>query len=262
MDPDFSQIGFLLTVITGVVLLLLLLLINLMLNSRNNMLRHNTDLLQVQSQTREAISTARIEVSEATLGDVSRDLHDEVGQLLTFSILQLENLSSSPTDKQPFMLVEVKKSVRDAMDALRRISRGLNPDFINQQGLVKALEQLMERAHTRTGVKTAMQVASDFHLNNPSIQIIIFRIIRECLTNSLRHGKATRINLGLTSSYNWVEISFFDNGVGTNELPDAIPSLGWKNIQYYTSLMKGKVTFSSGIDKGTEIILSIPNHNF
>jgi signal transduction histidine kinase len=261
MDNDISQVSFLLTVITGVLLLLLLLVINLMLNSRNSRLRHHAEMLQLQSQTREAISAVRVEVAEATLDDVSRDLHDEVGQLLTFSILQLENLTSRPEEEQQHMLGEIKKSVRDSMDSIRRISRGLNPDFINQQGLIKALEQLLERAHTRTGIKTSMQVPPDFAIHNPSIQIIIFRILRECLTNSLRHGKASRINLGLTSSQKWIEISFFDNGVGTNELPDAIPSLGWKNIQHYISLVKGKVTFISGTEKATEVILYIPNQD-
>ncbi len=90
MDKDFAQIGFLITIITVVILLLVLLLVNLLLTSRNRRLRYEAQMQAIQSKQREELADIRTEVAEATLGDVSRDLHDEVGQLLTFCVLQLE----------------------------------------------------------------------------------------------------------------------------------------------------------------------------
>jgi hypothetical protein len=260
MDENFAQVGFVLTVITVVVLLLVLLLVNLMLTARNRKLRFMSELQEVQSRQREQIAGIRTEVAEATLADVSRDLHDEVGQLLTFSVLQLENIPARPAAEQPQMLTEIKKSVRDALDAIRSISRGLNPDYVNQQGLVQSLEQLLDRARIRAGVKTLLLVAPDFRLGNDAHPIIIFRIMRECLTNALRHGKATRITIQLTSNPNKAEISFVDNGVGAIAEPGTKASMGFKNMQHYASLMHGSLTLSGSPEKGTEILLTIPNH--
>jgi signal transduction histidine kinase len=260
MDQDFAQIGFLVAVISVVIILLVLLLVNLLLTVRNRRMRHQAEIQQVLSTQREQIAGIRMEVAEATLGDVSRDLHDEVGQLLTFSVLQLENLPMSPQEKQPQVVEEIKKSVRDALDAIRSISKGLSPDFIHQQGLIRSIEQLLERAQSRTGVKTSLFIAEGFHLSNSHHSIIIFRIIRECLTNSLRHGKASRITVGMTSSPNRIEISIMDNGIGINAEPGTKASLGFRNMQHYASLMSGSLTMTSSPEKGTEILLTIPNN--
>ncbi len=259
MDKDFAQIGFLITIITVIILLLVLLLVNLLLTSRNRRLRYEAQMQAIQSKQREELADIRTEVAEATLGDVSRDLHDEVGQLLTFCVLQLENLSVSPEEKKHLMLTEIKTSVRDSLDAIRSISRGLSPDYVNNQGLVKSLEQLLERAQIRTGIKTALMVAPNFILNNETHPIIVFRIIRECVTNALRHGKASRITIGLTSNPHRAEISFVDNGIGMQSLSGTTLSLGFKNMQHYASLINGTLTLESTTDKGTEILLTIPN---
>ncbi len=260
MDQDYTQIGFLLVVITVVILMLVLLVVNLMLTGRNRRLRHESEIHKVESKLREDIAHIRVEVAEATLNDLSRDLHDEVGQLLTFSILQLENLSSRPTEEKEKMIEEIKQSARDTLEAIRSISKGLSPDYINQQGLVKSLEQLLLRARNRTGVKTSLHVSPDFNLVNPAHPVIIFRIIRECLTNAMRHGKATRISIGLSSSNNRAEVSFLDNGVGMHVNPNSSNSLGWRNMQHYAGLMNGKLVSHNDTEKGTEIFLTIPNH--
>jgi two-component system, NarL family, sensor kinase len=260
MDQDYAQIGFFVIVITGVILLLVLLVVNLLLTGRNRRLRYEAEMERINSKQREEIANIRAEIAEATLADVSRDLHDEVGQLLTFSILQLENLPARPAEDKPAMIEEVKQSVRDTLDAIRSISKGLSPDYVNQQGLVKSLELLVNRAAGRTGVKTSMMVSPDFHLANTHHPLIVYRIIRECLTNAMRHGKATRISIVLSSSNNRAEISFFDNGIGMNERPEARNSLGWRNMQHYANLMNGQIRINTENDKGTEIFLNIPNH--
>ncbi len=258
MDENFAQIGFLLTVITVVILLLVLLLVNLMLTSRNRRLKHRAEMMEVESKLREELAGIRIEVAEATLDDVSRDLHDEVGQLLTFSVLQLENLAASPMDAQQPMLDEIKKSVRDALDSIRSISRGLNPDIVNQQGLHVSLELLIDRAITRTGKHIRMNTQPGFNIRNSSHAIIVFRIIRECLTNAVRHGKASTINISLKNSNETAEISIHDNGVGIKS-DSNVDGFGFKTMQHYARLMKGELKTESGNGEGTKILLTFPN---
>lgn len=259
MDTNFAEVTFFIAVISVVILLLLLLVVNLMLTGRNRRLRHQAEILKMQSHLREEVAAIRMEVAEATLNDVSRDLHDEVGQLLTFCILQLENLSGLPLQEQQTMMVEVKKSVRDALDSVRSISRGLNPDFVNQQGLIVSLEQLLERASIRTGIKTELNVQPGFAIKNESNPIIIFRIIRECITNALRHGQATQLAVSLHMTENTGKVEVFDNGNGLRKEVGNLPGLGFKTMQQYAGLMNGELQFESKNGDGTKIILIFPN---
>ncbi len=261
MDENIAQVGFLLSVITIVILLLVLLLVNLMLTSRNRKLKHHAEMLGVQSKLREEVAAIRMEVAEATLSDVSRDLHDEVGQLLTFSILQLGNMEDSPEPTRKQMLEEVKQSIHDSLDSIRSIARGLNPDLINQQGLAASLEQLLERAALRTGKKFHLHTTPGFIIHNTSNPIIVFRIIRECVTNALRHGHADEIRIELNSNNNIASITISDNGKGmfSNDKTDG---QGFKTMKHYAKLMNGDLNFESTPGKGTKIILTFPNTSF
>ena len=260
MDQEFAQVGFALSVITVVILLLILLVVNLMLTGRNRKLKHQSEMLQVQSKLKEELASIRMEVAEATLSDVSRDLHDEVGQLLTFCVLQLQNLSVAKNENKTMMLDEVKQSVRDALDSIRSISRGLNPDFVNQQGLALSLEQLIDRATLRTGKKFTLTTDDGFVITNPSNSVIVFRIVRECLTNAVRHAQAHQVAISLKNVNGNAIITIHDDGIGMNSTGNSI-GLGFKTMQHYAGLMHGQLTTESSHGDGTKIILTFPNQS-
>jgi len=259
MDTNYAEVAFFIAVISVVILILVLLVVNLMLTGRNRRLKHQSEIHQIQAKLREDIASIRMEVAEATLSDVSRDLHDEVGQLLTFCILQLENLSGQSISEQQVMVDEIKKSVRDALDSIRSISRGLSPDFVNQQGLVVSLEQLLERASIRTGIATKLNVQRGFVIINVANPIIIFRIIRECITNAIRHGQAKEIAISLSVDNGYGKIVINDNGTGIRKEVRNEPGLGFKTMQQYAGLMNGELQFESKNGDGTKIILTFPN---
>lgn len=253
MNQDLLQTGFL-------VVALVLATIAMWHYRRSRQLTRQLESERFHAKNREEMITVRAEVAETTITDLSRDLHDEVGQLLTFAILQMENMSSGQAPDREAMMGEVKKSVRDALDSIRSISRGLNADFIKKQGLVASLRQLAERASARTGIKVHLVVNPDFCLPDPSFAVIIFRIMRECLTNALKHGQATRLTMSLVSSEKGVEVSFSDNGKGMNgKIENA--SLGWRNMQHYASLIHGTLSVNENIHHGSEILLAIPKNN-
>lgn len=257
MNQDLLQSGLL---VAAGILVTVLTAGMVYLYQKNQQLRRQAMAERFKAKNREDMIAVRAEVAETTIIDLSRDLHDEVGQLLTFAILQMENMTSGQEVDRESMLVEVKKSVRDALDSIRSISRGLNADFIKKQGLVASLRQLAERASARTGTKVNLMVNPDFCLPDPSFAVIIFRIMRECLTNALKHGQATRITISLVSSDKGVEVSFSDNGKGMNGKIENV-SLGWRNMQHYASLIHGTLSVNDNIQHGSEILLSIPKNN-
>jgi len=259
MDTNFNQIALLLTVITITVLLLVLLVVNLLLGSRNRKLKHQAELQMMEVRQKADAALIRSEVTEATLSDVARDLHDEVGQLLTFSILQLENLSILPTEEKLAALPEIKKSVRESLDSIRSIARGLSIDFITEFGLIDSFKQLLERASKRTSVKTSLYISPGFTINRNVNAVILFRIIRECITNALRHGLASEIQIRIEPVDSNCSISVIDNGSGLVNDRGLHLGLGMKSMHYYASLIQGKLQLENHSTGGTKVCLIFPN---
>ncbi len=229
-----------------------------MLSSRNKKLRHKAELLQAYAHQREVTEAARMEVAVATLSDISRDLHDEVGQLLTFSILQLEYLTTKPEEERQKLIDEVKQSVRDSLDAIRTISRGLNSDFIHEQGLMNSLEQLFQRAQQKTVVVINVISNTKFNFLPSTTSVIVYRILRECLTNSIRHGQATQIDINFSSTENENMVLFSDNGNCKDVNAFNTTGLGAKSMNYYASLINGNVSFINNPSNGVTVQLTFP----
>lgn len=256
MDAKEIEIATLVIAATFIILLLLLLVINLMLTARNRRLKHQSELLLLESRYRENLSAIKMEVAEATLADVSRDLHDEVGQLLTFSILQIGNISVRPENEKSGMIEEVQSTIREALETVRSISRGISPDFISKQGLVAAAKQLCERASSRTGIVIHLKASDNFHIQNSSATLISFRIIRECLTNTLRHARAKNISLSFDQTENDISITFSDDGIGLPQPTDEHLSLGLSSMKKYASLINGSIDFTNNESGGFKMKLT------
>lgn len=245
MDAKEIEIATLVIAATFIILLLLLLVINLMLTARNRRLKHQSEMLLLESRYRENLSVIKMEVAEATLADVSRDLHDEVGQLLTFTILQMGNMTGRPENEKAGMIAEVQSTMREALETVRSISRGISPDFISRQGLVVAVKQLCERASSRTGIVTHFDVAENFRIENGTAALISFRILRECLTNTLRHAMAKNVYLTFAQSDIDTNITFSDDGIGLPEQTDDHISLGLSSMKKYAALINGSIDFTN-----------------
>lgn len=256
MDAKEIEIATLVIAATFIILLLLLLVINLMLTARNRRLKHQSELLLLESKYRENVSAIKMEVAEATLADVSRDLHDEVGQLLTFSILQIGNIAVRPENEKSGMIDEVQSTLREALETVRSISRGISPDFISKQGLVVATKQLCERASSRTGIITHLKTDDNFHIENSSAALISFRIIRECLTNTLRHAKAKNVSLKFEQNDNDISITFSDDGIGLAEPASDHLSLGLSAMKKYAALINGSIDFTNNESGGFKMHLT------
>jgi two-component system, NarL family, sensor histidine kinase DegS len=159
------------------------------------------------------------------------------------------------------MIDEVKQSVRDSLDVIRSISRGLSPDFVNQQGLLSSLQQLVERASHRTNRTIQLHAEPGFAIREPSHAIIVFRIVRECLTNAIRHGNASLITVELKEVENSAHVAIRDNGAGMQSVSDHGNGQGFRTMQHYAGLMNGELGFAKQEGGGTEILLTFPNNH-
>src|ERR1044071_3161148 len=126
---------------------------------------------------------------EAERVGIARDLHDEVGQVLTGVLLQLNSIAERAPEHEE-ALSEARHAVRHALDEVRRISSDLRPEMLEQLGLVSALTELTSSFARITGIRVERQFATALPKLTPEVELAVYRIAQESLTNVARHAQA------------------------------------------------------------------------
>jgi signal transduction histidine kinase len=203
---------------------------------------------------------ARLEIQEQTYRDISQELHDNIGQVLSLVKLNINVDDNDDPDCVKEKLTESRGLLTKAIQDLRDISKTLNTDFINEIGLAKAIDQQLQLLK-RTGLyATELFVKGDNHNFEPERELIIFRIVQELLNNIVKHAGADKIVVSINHEAEKSIISVQDNGKGFNiqtqrSSPDK--GLGLRNIHNRLKMIKGAVSFRSEPKKGTTATIEI-----
>ncbi len=208
------------------------------------------------------------ETLEADRTRISREIHDQLGQLLTglkFDVNFIKTrVNSDSIDRQSVndKAVEMMALIDDTIETVRHIAADLRPSLLDELGLVAALEWHAETFQTRTGVPC--EVISNIPLTpltplDRNATISLFRIAQEALTNVTRHAQATQVYVSLIEEDNGLTLEVQDNGKGIHQNGEFISkSLGLLGIEERARLMGGTVQIASEVGRGTTITVKIP----
>jgi two-component system sensor histidine kinase UhpB len=193
---------------------------------------------------------------EAERVGIARDLHDEVGQLLTGVLLHLDSIAGTAPDQRD-ELEEAKQAVRRALDEVRRISSELRPEMLEQLGLVSALTELTTTFGRISGVRVERQFDTSLPKLPPDTELAVFRIAQESLTNVARHSQATRVTVALESSRDGVLLRIADDGRGFDtSKPDEHGGL--RSMRERALLVDGVLAIRRAPGGGVEVRLEVP----
>ncbi|CAN5528396.1 hypothetical protein BH11BAC2_BH11BAC2_00980 [soil metagenome] len=262
MDKEIGNVAFFLIVVTFLIVFLVLLLINLLLTGRNRKLKHQTEVLEIKASIEEEVNRVKIEVAESTLNDVAHDLHDNVGQLLTFSIIQLNNLRQNPLLSENNLVGEARDSVQEALQSIRSISKVLSHDYISSFGIKEATQRIFESLERNNVLKTQLDFQDDLEFVSSSNELFAFRIIQECVNNTIKHAEASEITLKVSLLGNEIQIIYQDNGKGSDknlEIEKLKNGLGMTSMRKRAEMMKGTFEISPAVPHGLKILLEFPN---
>ncbi len=209
------------------------------------------------------IMQAKLEIQEHTLDIVSREIHDNIGLSLTLAKLNLNTLQQNNNDYE-----KINSSIEligEAIKDLSDISKSLNPEIININGLLRVLEMEVSRIN-KTGIyKILMEITGEPRFLCSSKELIIYRIVQEALQNSIKHSKAKNVQISLNYKINELELTLCDDGIGftENEFTSNHKQTraGLNNIRYRAKVLEGKCQIQSVKNKGTVIFLSVPVKN-
>jgi two-component system sensor histidine kinase UhpB len=216
----------------------------------------NAMLDRLESARRESARTA-LAAQEAERSRVARELHDEIGQTLTAVMLQAERAADSDPTIAQAELVRVADAVRESLDEVRRIARELRPEALDDLGLVNALIALCSQMEDQGGTRVRRQLQGKLPPLSPEIELVIYRIAQESLTNALRHARARVVNLSLAANTEGVTLAVSDDGRGMASEP--VPgTAGISGMRERAMLVGGRLSIASGEGQGTEVMLTVP----
>ena len=219
------------------------------------------DQLRTNREQLQALSQRLLEVQEAERRRIARELHDEIGQVLTSVGLTLEMASQISNEPIAENLRQAHVLVVELMDRVSRLSLELRPALLDDLGLLPALLWFLERFSSQTKV---IVVFKHNGLDNtrfaPEIETAVYRIVQESLTNVARHAKTQEAKLALWFDQGVLGIQIEDEGIGFNQ--DLVLSAGYASgllgMRERVSLLNGKLIIESGEGLGTRLLAEIP----
>ncbi len=223
--------------------------------------RHDTQRKQIEETQNNLrrLSHRLVQAQELERTSLSRELHDEVGQMMTALGMELKNLEtlrdSNPAAFEKRM-EEIKRLNTDAMRAIRDLAMGLRPSMLDDLGLEAALQWQGREFSRHTGVPAIVQVNSTLDELSESQRTCIYRVVQEALTNCARHANARNVRVSVRNEKKGIVVIVQDDGVGFS--PSLRGGLGLLGIQERVQALDGKLHISSAVGRGTTVKVEIP----
>jgi two-component system, NarL family, sensor histidine kinase UhpB len=192
---------------------------------------------------------------EAERQRIARELHDEVGQVLTSVVLELEHAARHGGEENATQLAAAREAVRRSLDDVRRIARELRPEVLDDLGLQSALRSLC----TVAAAHEDLRVERRFELQgavSPEVELVVYRVAQESLTNVMRHAGASEVLVSLGNVDGGLRLVVRDNGRGLRTYADL--GAGIAGMHERALHVGGRLTVAPASAGGTEVRLDIP----
>ena len=216
---------------------------------------------QRQHKFQQTLLQTRLEIQEETFRNISQEIHDNIGQSLSFVKLNLNTIDDASTVTKE-KITESKNLLTKTIADLRDIARSLNPDFISELGLYGAIQQQLQLLEKTGEYKTAFTVNGEAYKSDQQRELVVFRIVQELLNNTVKHAAANEVSITMDYQTDQLIITVHDNGKGFDTA--AMQSvqnnngLGLRNMLSRMTLIKGFITINSKLFEGTTAVIELP----
>ncbi|HKL33247.1 MAG TPA: sensor histidine kinase [Tangfeifania sp.] len=225
---------------------------------QKRLLRKELEINKIKADQQEEILKNTVQAQEKERKRIARDLHDEVGAMLSVVKLNVSRIEKKTVDTKPRLLAtETKSYLDDVITQVRRISRDLMPPSLEKLGVSIAVEELVSWINKSDEIKIGFSKSGDPYRIDLKKELAVFRIIQELVNNALKHSEASQIFIKMRFAKNYMAISVADNGVGFDMDKLENTGLGLKNLESRSELMGGDYKMKSYPGKGTFAVLKI-----
>ncbi len=220
-------------------------------------INHLSDQLQRAQQQNQALTQHSLAIQEAERQTLSQELHDEFGQSLT-TIKIMASTATSPKADLNLLASTIPAICEHLMLVLRSMMQQLHPLILSELGLKATLEDMVSCWQKRhPNLTIALDCDESIDSLDQAISIQIFRVIQECLTNSVRHADASVISITLNQSAKTLKLRISDDGQGC-DLSSVARGFGLLGIRERIQSLQGNLSISSSPGQGMTINATVP----
>lgn len=211
----------------------------------------------LQSQFQNALLQSQLETHEATLHQISEEIHDNIGQLLS-STKMLLGITGMNLENTPDTLKTAEATLSKAIQDLRALSKSLNKEWLHQFNITDNLKAEVERINAARTIHAEYITSTHFLPLQAEAQVMLFRIVQEALQNSIKHAQAQNITVETVFTDEHIVATIEDDGIGIHQDGQPLTGVGIMNMQHRTRLLGGTIAWNIIPEKGTQVNITIP----
>jgi len=204
---------------------------------------------------------ARVEEQENTMDQISKEIHDNLGQLLGLLKMNIIGIGKRATGDDQLRLIETTKKLADhLLRDVQSISHSMNSDFIKKRGLINVLEDELEYLSVSCEIKCSIEKTGEQKTFKPDKELLIYRIAQEAIHNVNKHSYANELSIALEYEDNTFVMKIADNGKGfeKQKIYD-LNGIGFLNMFHRAKLLNGSLDIESAPGEGCTIALRLDN---
>ncbi|WP_339867662.1 ATP-binding protein [uncultured Algoriphagus sp.] len=206
---------------------------------------------QIKSEHEKTLLNIENEIQQETLTHIGRELHDNIGQLLSLAKLNFGSI-------KPEKIAEGRDILGQAIQEVRGLSKQLNLDWVESININEFIEQQLTRIKTTGYCETSLEAEFDLIELPKDQKLVLIRVIQESLNNAIKHASPDKILIKLHENGKGKQIFIKDDGRGFDSTQQASGS-GMFNLKKRMETIGGEFNLTSAVGKGTEITLTLPN---
>lgn len=263
-----SKFEIIFTLAASVIIMLALsgFVIYFILASQRRKLQQQHEKEQLRESYEKEVLTTQIESRDQTLRDVSQEIHDNMGQLLSVARINLnileKELSGHP---QINRLQETNNLLGDVIRYIRMLSKGLNSDMLGSYGLRESIRFELKRIEQSALITCHFITEGEDFAIDAKKEIVIYRMVQEILNNILKHAAATIISIHMKYAVDTFSLVITDNGTGFDQAETVSRGIqeagsGLRNLQKRAALVGADLQIVSAPGQGTTIIITLPKN--
>jgi two-component system, NarL family, sensor kinase len=257
MPHKLSEVALILVGSTLIILILISLVITSLFIHQKRKFRHSNELVNLKNTYERELLKAQLEIQWQTFEDISRELHDNVGTIISIALVHIKSLGfgGKSVSLKEQKIVEVDALLNEAMDALRDISKSIKPENIIEIGWLKSFELELEKVRKTKMFTVKFSAAGAPFQIEETKQVILFRILQEALNNAIKHSNASTIQAIIEWTEAKLEITLEDDGNGFDEQSPSEGS-GLKNMNARAAMLPASIKINTSPNGGTVIHIS------
>ncbi len=260
--PDETYRDIVIPLIAGSALLLILgyvFVITILFYKRRRQ-QHTKEMLELKYNYEQTLLRSQLEIQEGKLRNISQEIHDNIGQVLSLAKLHLNTLLVTPIVENAEAITQSKELVSKAIADLRSLSKSLHPDRVNELGLEENIRHELEMLELTRLYTTQVKINGSPYKIPVQTQTILFRMVQEAISNIIKHAGATAIEIIMDYELAQFCLAINDNGVGldSSAVASSQSGIGLKNMQNRSGIIGASFEIGQADSGGTGIRICLP----